>query len=157
MFRATVLPAGESIAGDPLSAWSTMAAAPGRFVFDPDPAVVRSGLIDAVCERLRLERLDAEEEYLTSDVSPDSAYVTGFEVEVVLPNNRKQLRQYLRCARGCRYEIKCRRIPVDATSLLKKLPVGDGPVKVVFFLRVQGKARIVVARRLETDRVSERA
>ena len=43
-FRATVLPSGESIAGDPLGVWSKVAAEPGQFLLDPDPAVVRSGL-----------------------------------------------------------------------------------------------------------------
>ncbi len=36
-------------------------------IFDPDPAVVRSGMLDGVAELLHLERLDPEEEYLTGN------------------------------------------------------------------------------------------
>ena len=50
-FRATSLPSGETIAADPLSAWSPQADHVQSFIFDPDPAVVRSGLIDVVAER----------------------------------------------------------------------------------------------------------
>ncbi len=147
-FRATVLPSGETIAGDPLSAYADVANQPVTYICDPDPAVVRSGLIDAVCEKLDLQRLDPEEEYLTTDQLPESSFVTSFEVETVLPNNQKQLRQYLRKAPGQYYEIKCRRLPIDAAATIRKLPTGGADPKVVFFLRVQGKAKIVVARRV---------
>lgn len=150
-FRATVLPTGETICGDPLDAWANMANEPAQYLFDPDPAVVRSGLIDGVCERLKLERLDPEEEYLTADRLPESSFVTAFEVEAVLPNNQKQLRQYLRQSPGKYYELKCRRIPMDAVAVSRKLPTGDGPVKVLFFLRVQGKTRVVIAKRMPLE------
>ena len=35
--------------------------------------------------RLFLQRLDADEEYLTGDIFPVSDFVTAFEVEAVLP------------------------------------------------------------------------
>ena len=73
--------------------------------------------------------------------------MTAFEVEVVLPNNDRKLRQYLRDQPGQRYEIKCRRVPVNAAALAKKLPTGGDHVKVVIFVRVQGKTKIVVAHR----------
>ncbi len=147
-FRATVLPSGESIAGDPLGVWSKVAAQPGQFLLDPDPAVVRSGLLDVVCERLNLQRLDDEEEYLTSDKHPESPFVTAFEVIAMLPNNRKRLCQFLRSEPALYYEIKCRHIAVDAASVGRKLPRGGTQPRVIFFLRVQGKTQIVVARRL---------
>ena len=79
---------------------------------------------------------------------PASSFVTAFEVEAVLSGNQKQLRQYLRKSPGQYYEIKCRRVPLDAAALARKLPAGGSDPKVVFFMRVQGKTRIVVARRL---------
>ena len=150
-FRATVLPSGETISGNPLDSWAESAGEPGAYILDPDPAVVRSGLIDALCGRFALQRLDPEEEYLTSDHVPDSAFVRAFEVECVLANNEKKLRQYLRSNPGHRYEIKCRRIPVNAAALQKRLPVGGNVLKVILFVRVQGKAKIVVARRVRDE------
>jgi len=146
-FRATVLPSGETIAGDPLAAYADAAVEPLKYICNPDPAVVRSGLIDTVCERFALRRLDPEEEYLTTDQLPETRFVTSFEVESVLPNNQKQLRQYLRQCPGRYYEVKCRRLPIDAAAITRRLPTGGDIPKVVFFLRSEGKARIVVARR----------
>lgn len=147
-FRATVLPSGETIAAAPLSAWAAQASEPGRYIYDPDPAVVRSGLVDAVGERLGLQRLDGEEEYLTSDSLVTSGFVTAFEVQTTLPNNEKQLRRYLRESPSGRYEVKCRHLPVDATAVAKRLPTGRGESRVVFFLRVQARSKIVVASRV---------
>ena len=150
-FRATVLPSGESIAGDPLGTWTNTVAQPGKFLLDPDPAVVRSGLLDLLCDQLKLNRLDAEEEYLTSDEFPKSSFVTAFELIVVLPGNQKQLRQYLRSEPAPYYEIKCRHIGIDAATVIRKLPVGGTQPRVIFFLRIQGKTRIAVAKRISCN------
>ena len=56
-FRATSLPTGETIAGHPLDC-SVPITRLGRLLFDPDPAVVRSGLVDLVADRHGLNRLD---------------------------------------------------------------------------------------------------
>ncbi|MCH2210378.1 MAG: methyltransferase domain-containing protein [Fuerstiella sp.] len=147
-FRATVLPSGNTIAGDPLGVTADFAVYPGRYLFDPDPAVVRAGLVDAVCEQLNLQRLDAGEEYLTSDECPDSSFVTEFEVIAVLPNSLKRLRHYFRSKPASRYEIKCRHLSITADAVAKQLPTGGTEPQVVFFLRNCGKTRIIVAKRI---------
>ena len=146
-FRATVLPDGETIAGDPLSWRAEIASEPARYLFDPDPAVVRSGLLDAVCDRLKLQRLDDREEYLTGDVPVESALIRPFSVEMVLSGNERDLRRYLRRFPGQYYEVKCRHLSVRANDVCRRLPAGGDEPKVVFFLRIQGRTRIVVARR----------
>ncbi|MCH2201968.1 MAG: hypothetical protein MK102_08355 [Fuerstiella sp.] len=154
-FRATVLPSGETIAGDPLGARANFAVQPARYLFDPDPAVVRSGLLDGVCEKLNLERLDDEEEYLTSDECPDSSFITGFEVIAVLPNSPKRLRQHLRAAPASYYEIKCRHMSIDAASVARQLPTGGTEPRVIFFLRNCGKTRIVIAKRVQRQMAAD--
>lgn len=147
LWRATTLPAGETLAGDPLSAMPE-AGPLQRFLYDPDPAVVRAGLVDLLADRFGLFRLDAEEEYLTGDARIDSPFLTGFEVRDELPNNERGLRRYFRERSFGTVEIKCRRIPVRVEDLGRKLPLeGDAPVTVLF-ARIGGKARIVVADRV---------
>lgn len=147
-WRATVLPAGATIAGDPLDAAADVVAA-GRYIFDPDPAVVRAGLVDVVAGQLGLNRLDREEEYLAGDAPSTSPFVQAFEVIATLPNRLTEIRAYFRASRFGQVEIKCRRIPVDADSIRRRLPLsGDEPV-VLIFARVEGRARAVVARRFD--------
>lgn len=145
-FRATVLPAGESVAADPLSAWTNVGEL-GAWLYDPDPAVVRSGLVDVVAEQLGLRRLDDAEEYLTGDVLVDSPFVRPFEVIENLPNNQKEIRNAFRRHPAQQVEIKCRHIPVQAEAIRRKLPLeGTGPA-VLVFTRQGGKARAVLCRR----------
>ena len=147
-FRATVLPTGESISADPLSAWTNTTPAVGDYLFDPDPAIVRSGLLDVMAEQHQLFRLDAEEEYLTSDQLPQSGFVTAFQVEAVLANSVKDLKQHLRANPSTHYEVKCRRIPTEADVVRRQLPTGDAAPRVIIFVRIAGRGAIVVATRV---------
>jgi len=147
-FRATSLPSGESISADPLSAWTNTTETVGAFLLDPDPAIVRSGLLDVMAEQYGLLRLDAEEEYLTTDSVPSTAFVTPFQVECVLPYNLKDLKRYLRTAPSRHYEIKCRRIPTDADVVRRQLPTGEGEPRVIVIARCGKRSHIVVTRRL---------
>ncbi|MDB5391485.1 MAG: hypothetical protein JWM11_7131 [Planctomycetaceae bacterium] len=145
-WRATTLPSGESLSGDPLEAVAEIRPL-GRFLFDPDPAIVRAGLVDLLADRLGLARLDSAEEYLTGDIPVDSAFVRAFEVQAQLSNNPKDLKAYLRDSRIGQLEIKCRHIPVEVDRLRKQLPLpGDQP-GVLIFARVEGRARAIIANR----------
>ncbi len=145
--RATVLPAGATLAGHPLSSSADITPLQ-TFLFDPDPAVVRSGLVDLCAEQLGLNRLDAAEEYLTGDRSVESPFVAPFRVLAELPNNERELRQFLRTANGGRYEIKCRHVPVHAEELRRRLPHDGDQSLTIFLARLAGKARFVVAERV---------
>ena len=147
-FRATVLPSAESIAGHPLETLAPMMPL-GRYLYDPDPAVVRAGLVDVLAERLGLSRLDASEEYLTSDQMVRSPFVQTFETIVEMPNNERDLKAWLRKSGIGRLEIKCRHIPIQADTLRRKLQLSGTEPAVVIFARVNGKARIIAARRPE--------
>ena len=148
LFRATVLPAGESISGHPLQAVVPVMP-PGRYIYDPDPAVVRAGLIDVMADRIGLYRLDAAEEYLTSDQRIESPFVRAFEVLANLPNNERDLKAWLRREGIGPLEIKCRHIPIQADTLRRRLPLSGTIPAVAIFARLDGKARIIAARRAD--------
>ena len=145
-FRATVLPSGETIAGHPLDAVAEQSGL-GAYVFDPDPAVVRAGLVDLLAERLGLRRLDSAEEYLTGDQPLTSPFVQAFSVLEELPNNERELRHAVRRREWGAVEIKCRHVPITAESVRKKLPLEGKTPGVVFYMRINGKTRCILAQR----------
>ena len=139
-----------SIAADPLSAW-TQVNPIGEFVYDPDPAIVRSGLVDVLGEQLGMWRLDDAEEYLTSDQLVASPFVQAFRVVHNLPNNDKEIRRAFRAGSYGQVEIKCRHIPIKAELVRKKLPLnGNGPIALIY-TRQAGKARAVICERIPSD------
>jgi hypothetical protein len=149
-WRATVLPSGESLAGEPLD-YAVEVSPPLRYVYDPDPAVVRAGLVDAAAERLGLARLDSAEEYLTGPEYVTSSFVRAFEILASLPNNVSDIRKYFRTSDFGQVEIKCRHIPIDAATIRRRLPLtGDQPA-VLIFARLSGKSRALVCRRCRTN------
>jgi SAM-dependent methyltransferase len=146
-FRATVLPEGETIAGHPLSVM-TRVEPPGKYLFDPDPAVVRAGLVDVLADRLGLWRLDDAEEYLTGDQPLLSPFLQTFEIDQVVGSNERELKSALR-ERGYReLEIKCRHIRIDATAMRKKLPMGNGSAGVVIVAKISGRQHHLLGHRL---------
>jgi SAM-dependent methyltransferase len=149
-WRATALPSQNTISGHPLADEAPVAVL-GRYLFDPNPALVRAGLVDLFAVRERLARLDPEEEYLTADELVRSPFVDPFEVLAELPNNEREIREYFRNSNPTygSVEIKCRRIPIDVEAVRRKLPLlGNVPVALVF-ARISGRARAVVCRRIE--------
>ena len=146
LWRATSLPSGETLAGDPLSALAPFAPL-GRYLIDPDPALVRSGLIDLYAVRQGLGRLDDSEEYLTGDTIPTSHLAQSFEVVAQLPNNEREIRDYFRGSDVGSLEIKCRRIPIDIEGLRRKLSLSGGAAAVLIFARIEERARAIVCRR----------
>ena len=148
LWRATLLPSAETIAGDPLSVEPVLSEC-REYLFDPDPAVVRAGLIDLLCAQTGLARLDAAEEYLTAGSPIETPFAVPFRVTAELPNNERAVRKYLREAHVGRLEIKARRIPIDVPRLHRTLPTDGSRPAVLFYARIAGKARVLVAERIE--------
>lgn len=153
-FRATALPSGESLSGHPLDTLAERSTL-GTWIFDPDPSIVRAGLVDLLAETLGLRRLDDAEEYLTGDRYVSSAFVQAFEVVEALPNQEREIRHALRRSNFGPLEIKCRHIPIAAEELRRRLPRGGEQPGVLLFVREQGKARAVLARRVRGTEAQE--
>ncbi len=145
-FRATILPQGVSIAGNPWEFRPRLEALQ-KYLFDPDPAVVRAGLVDCAAEQLGLWRLDDAEEYLTGSSLVESPLTRGFEVIANLNNNTREIRDFFRTSPFGQVEIKCRHMSIDADAIRRKLPLPGKEPGVLIFARIAGKARAIVARR----------
>jgi hypothetical protein len=102
----------------------------GRWIVDPDGAVVRAGLVRHYAARHGLWQLDPDIAYLSGDRLP--AGVRGFEVLEQLAFDERRLRQAL-AARDCgALEILVRGVRVDPDALRRRLrPRGARPLSVV--------------------------
>lgn len=145
-YRATALPSGETLAADPLSAWTNVGEI-GSYVFDPDPSIVRAGLVDVLAERLGLRRLDDAEEYLTGDSLVVSPFLQAFSVLDNVANNERDIRAAVRGQSFGQIEIKCRHIPINVEQTRRKLSLEGQDAGVLIYTRQAGKARAVICRR----------
>lgn len=147
--RATHVESGETIAGS-LSYDMAEVVAPQRYIFDPDPALVRSGLLDQFCLSRGMNRLDAEEEYLTCDQRPESAFLYGsFELLTEVPNDGKSLKKFVRENNVGRIEIKSRHVSTDVEKLRRSLKLKGSEAATAIIARLNGNTRVLICRRLK--------
>jgi hypothetical protein len=126
--RATLLDSGETITdADP----DDCPVAPaGRWIVDPDGAVVRAGLVRHYGTRHGLWQLDPDIAYLSGDRLPEN--VRGFEVLEELNYSERRLRQALSARHVGAVEILVRGVDVDPDVLRARLRLrGSQPVSVV--------------------------
>lgn len=102
----------------------------GQYLLEPDGAIVRAGLVTALCGPLQARRVHPKIAYLTTDVEPTgpaSAGVTTYEVTDVLPAKIPSLRKAL-ISRGIGSVVIKKRgadIVPDQVRRQLKLPAGD--------------------------------
>lgn len=126
--RATILDTGEDLTdADPDDC---MVAPAGRWIVDPDGAVVRAGLVRHYAARHGLWQLDPDIAYLSGDRLPKN--VRGFEVLEELNYSERRLRQALSARDVGAVEILVRGVGVDPDALRARLRLrGSQPVSVV--------------------------
>ncbi len=140
--RAVVLDRAEEVTdADP----DDCAVAPaGRWIIDPDGAVVRAGLVRQYATRHRLWQLDPDIAYLSGDALPEE--VRGFEVLAEVNFDEKRVRREL-VARDCgAVEILVRGLDVDPDALRRRLKLrGTQALSVVLTRIGTGAASRAVA------------
>ncbi|WP_420091139.1 THUMP-like domain-containing protein [Mycolicibacterium duvalii] len=134
--RATVLDSGEQLTdADP----DDCGVAPaGRWLIDPDGAVVRAGLVRHYAARHGLWQIDPDIAYLSGDRLP--AGMRGFEVLEQLAFSERHLRQALWARRVGAVEILVRGVDVDPDVLRKRLRLRGPERASVLITRLGAKA-----------------
>lgn len=92
--RATILPDGASYAGEEQAAART--AELGGYLYDPDPALVRAGLLGRLAEEKNLWNLDPEIGYLSGDEAIEDPFLDGFRVLDAESLDPRKMRALLR-------------------------------------------------------------
>jgi len=118
--RATVLvSAGEGYQLTDTEPDDVPVAAVGRWIVDPDAAVVRSHLVRHFAARHGLWQLDPHLAYLSGDSRPPVG--RAFEVLEAAPLRERTLADWLRGAKAGTVEIKVRGIDLDPDALRRRL------------------------------------
>ncbi len=115
--RATILDTAEQLTDAEPD--DCRVAPAGRWIVDPDGAVVRAGLVRHYAARHGLWQLDADIAYLSGDQLPDG--VRGFEVLEQLAFSERQLRQALSARDVGAVEILVRGVDLDPDALRSRL------------------------------------
>ena len=147
--RATSLPSGATWTDS--DGGGGPALPPGSvdgFVFDPDPALTRSGLLDGFASAFGLRRIAGGVDLLTGPAPVASPFLAAFAVVEVFALDRKGLRREV-AARGLGpLEIKTRGLDASPEALRAELrPPGPVPATLILVAGRGGPRRAILARR----------
>ncbi|MCX5385095.1 class I SAM-dependent methyltransferase [Streptomyces sp. NBC_00083] len=141
--RATLLPASASL-------WTAapLAAPPvgpvGRYLYEPDGAVIRAHLVAEVVERCGGRLIDETIAYVTSDERYASPYTSAYEITDQLPFNLKKLKALLREREVGVLTVKKRGSAVEPEEIRRRVRPKGPNAATVFLTRVAGAPTMLV-------------
>jgi hypothetical protein len=148
--RATLLPGPHTltISGD----HSAPVAPPRTYLYEPDPAVMRAGLVGELADRIGASQIDPSVAYLTSDERVYSPFARAYRVVEVFPANLRTLRAVLRERGVGKLTLKKRGSAVDVENYTRRLHL-DGPEEATLILTraEERKVALLVERLHPTD------
>lgn len=155
--RATVVeapsdgvPRAATFSGSP-GAHPPLVGQAGRYVFEPDAAVLAADLGGALAEHHGLAALHWDVPYFTSDATVDDLLMASFEVADVLPFDRKRLRRLFRERGVGRLEIKTRGVKESPEQIRRDLRLQGSEEAVLFLARLGRRVTAMVARRIHRE------
>ncbi|WP_077796722.1 methyltransferase domain-containing protein [Streptomyces sp. JHA26] len=140
--RATLLPGPRTLPGTGLP--DPEVRTPGRYLYEPDGAVVRSHLVAEVAEQVGGGLLDATIAYVTADELLPTPYATAYEITDRMPFNVKKLKALLRERQVGTLTVKKRGSAVEPEELRRKVRPQGPNAATVFLTRVAGAPTMLI-------------
>ena len=141
--RATLLPGGATLttAGEPPA---IPLAAPARYLYEPDPAIIRAHLVEMLAIQLGAAKLDDDIAYLTADHAATTPFARAYRIVEALPFALKRLTARLRALDAGIVTVKKRGSPLDTDALARRLR-GPGPCPLTVVLtQVRGRPYAII-------------
>lgn len=140
--RATLLPGPRTLLGRGLP--DPEVRPMGRYLYEPDGAVIRAHLVAEVAEELDGGLIDPTIAYITADALHATAYATPYEITDQLPFNVKKLKALLRERGVGILTVKKRGSAVEPEELRRKVKPQGPNSATVFLTRVAGAPTMLV-------------
>ncbi|AKZ57599.1 hypothetical protein SAM23877_4554 [Streptomyces ambofaciens ATCC 23877] len=140
--RATLLPGPRTLLGTGLP--DPEVRTPGRYLYEPDGAVIRAHLVAEVAQELDGGLIDPTIAYVTADELRPTPYATAYEITDLMPFNVKKLKALLRERRVGTLTVKKRGSAVEPEELRRKVKPQGPNAATVFMTRVAGAPTMLI-------------
>jgi hypothetical protein len=125
---------------------------PRAWLIEPDPALIRAGLVADAAQAWGAAQLDETIAYLTADQSPQTLWARAWRVVDSLPFHVRTLRAWLRQRGIGSVTVKKRGSAVTPEALIAQLRLrGDGRCTLVL-TRFQGKPIVLICEEQPEER-----
>ena len=114
-----------------------------KYLFEPDPAIIRAGLVQELGCKIGYHLIDSKLALLTGSHILQSEFGKVFEVEEIMKFDLKKVRKYVRENKIGELIIKTRGFPESVERFRKKIKL-KGKKSVVMFILRKGDDHIIV-------------
>jgi hypothetical protein len=143
--RATILPGPHTITEADLDEnLSLPLSEPSAFLYEPDGAVLRAGLVQALGAQIGAAQLDSDIAYLTASRAVETPFARFWAVESWMPFNLKRLRAVLRARNVGQVVVKKRGSPLQPEALIRDLRLKGDQERVIFLTHLTGRPIVVI-------------
>lgn len=118
---------------------------PQAYLYEPDPAILRAGLVETVGAQLGANQLDPEIAYLTADNLQQTPYARVWPVDGWMPFQLKRLRAALRERGIGRVTVKKRGSPILPEDLIQQLKLEGEGSATLFLTQMKGDPIVIFA------------
>jgi hypothetical protein len=141
--RATVLPGPHTMTGNADDA-DVAIDQPKDHLIEPDPAVIRAGLVTTLAQLVGATKIDADIAFLTSERPARTPFARSWPIEAAIPFHLKKLRAYLRERNVGRVTVKKRGSPVEVDRFTRDLKLEGDEERLLALTHVAGKPTAIV-------------
>lgn len=148
--RATLLPGGQTLTTADMPTHPIAVTPPQAYLYEPDGAVIRAHLVEALAVQLGANKIDETIAYLTAVAAMKTPFAHCYQVIDYFPFQLKRLRHYLHKKEIGEVIIKKRGSPLEPDKLQKQLRL-KGPKEnscVLFLTHIQGETAVIVGQKL---------
>lgn len=143
--RATVLPSGAGLVAD---GELVAVADAGPYLYEPDDAVIRAGLVAEFAATIGGWLPDAHIAYVSANRTDSTPLARGFRVLDELPFRERPLKAALQARRVGTVTIKKRGVDIVPEELVRRMKLKGSEKALVIMTRVQGQGRAFLVERL---------
>jgi SAM-dependent methyltransferase len=118
---------------------------PRSFLYEPDPAVLRAGLVEDLGEALGAAQLDPDIAYLTTREAIQTPFARAWRIESWFPFQLKKLRSALRERGVGRVIVKKRGSPLQPEALIRDLRLKGDQERVIFLTHLRGRPIVILS------------
>ncbi len=133
--RATLLPVRATLT-DADAPDACPITPPAAYLYEPDGAVIRAGLVRPLAHILGLSQIDPQIAYLTGPALVATPFARGFAIDEVHPFNLKALNRRLQELEVGTVELKKRGIALEPEALRPRLKLRGPHARTIIFTRI---------------------
>jgi hypothetical protein len=142
--RATLLPGGHTLTATIMESDRLPISIPRAYLYEPDPSILRAGLVTDFGMQINACQLDPDIAYLTGDTYHATPFGRVWQILDWFPFQLKRLRSYLRAQNVGEVIIKKRGSPLEPEALMHDLRLSGSEKRTLFLTHLKGKPIVII-------------